>query len=201
MKPMREWTLGETLDFCHRDDSFCTRGEAECPFFRTVCQERVADWDLQKGMDPCSVNSETPKTNTAEKPRLAEVLGVEEDEEWTFPGRKETFRVHDGYLESKTVNLPWSKYSYWQICDIINHPESIIRAPRLTDAEIAIMRAVGAKWVSWDTEGNVRVDLWDVKPFKAFNEIYVAQGVDPIARVKVELFPSVKPGDCVEVPE
>lgn len=91
--------------------------------------------------------------------------------------------------------------SYWKISYAINHPESIIRAPRLTDPEIAIMRAVGAKWVSRNenTRLYVRVTLWAEKPEKSEKGVFYGDG--SLACVNTELFPSVHPGDCISAEE
>lgn len=137
------------------------------------------------------------------KPRLAEILGVEVGER---------FKVEMSYGTTDELYLDQTGVIYRDsgdarpihstcLCQAINHPESIIRAPRLTEQEIAIMRSVGAKWVSMDDKSYTRlkVDLWDVEPSKTSNGVYVALNVDPIARVKIYLFPSAHPGDCIEL--
>lgn len=133
-----------------------------------------------------------------DKSHLAEMLGVEEDQKWNYPGLFGPYRVHNGAREY------WDENNGWLACDceedlikIIAHPERIIRTTRLTDAELAICNAVGAKWVSRATEGGTKVSLWTVKPFKTFHGVYVASGIDAIARVNASLFPSVKMGDLI----
>lgn len=135
-----------------------------------------------------------------DKPRLAEALGVVEDEEWNFPGLIRTCRIHNGVRECFIEGE-------WKLCDnesilthIINHPESIIRLPRLTEQEIAIMRAVGAKWVSLSRNAkNERVILWQDKPEMSKNGIFY--GAISIAYLNTALFPSVKPGECIGLEE
>ena len=70
--------------------------------------------------------------------------------------------------------------------------------PHLTDPEIAIMRAVGAKWVSLDANLiDESVMLWSVKPDK-YGDGSFHSPISVLAAVAEELFPSVKPGECIE---
>ncbi len=128
--------------------------------------------------------------STADRPRLADVLGVEVGEE---------FIIREGPVDYKCVinQNGEADLSYWKIGYAINHPESVIRSPHLTEAEIAIMRAVGAKWVSKSGRIDSRAELWDTKPEKLSDGTYIVFGADPIARIKAQLFPSVKLGDCI----
>ena len=136
-----------------------------------------------------------------DKPRLAEVLGVEKDEKWRYPGCAGLYRVHNGVREY------WDENNGWLYCDceedlvkIIAHPESIIRPPRLTDPEIAIMRAVGAKWVSRDKTGDW-VDLWSQEPVNKYDSgVYIWAPEEEsgyMGEVLASLFPSVYPGDLI----
>ena len=86
------------------------------------------------------------------------------------------------------------------LCAAINHPESIIRAPRLTETEINIMRSMGTKWASLSRNAkNERVILWQDKPEKSKNGIFY--GAISIAYLNTALFPSVKPGECIGLEE
>lgn len=84
-----------------------------------------------------------------------------------------------------------------------HHPcewELDIECP-MTEQELAICRAVGAKWVTrgieWDTYS---VTLWDTKP-KCKDGHFLSNGGVPLGVLKATAFPSVNPGDCIEVPE
>ena len=73
---------------------------------------------------------------------------------------------------------------------------------RLTEPEIAIMRAVGAKWVSRDVCGSKRIELWDEKPIKNKDgAFHPSVGNGSLAIVRESLFPSVNPGECIELEE
>ena len=193
-KPISEWTLKEVQEMCD-NRSNCT----ECTFYDSgnceVCRVPV-EWPLGKAEALTAISA--TDTDAARKPRLAEMLGVEVGEK---------FKVLRNGLEYDCVvgqdGAP--KGTAWEVIYAINHPESIIRAPRLTEAELAICKAVGVKWVSKNKYGARRVTLWDEKPIfdegmfsiPEDDEHSVTIGV--IGRISDVLFPSVKPGDCIEV--
>ncbi len=87
------------------------------------------------------------------------------------------------------------------VCAITASEWDLKEAPRLTEPEIAIMRAVGAKWVSFDTNSiDEIVILWWNKPDKDGNGDF-SSPISVLATVTAELFPSVKPGDCIGLEE
>lgn len=132
----------------------------------------------------------------------------------TFDNLRDVLRVLDcqGYdvcpLKGKAARAE-SCYAYCQA-----HPEEAIALiglevvevedkPRLTEQELAICKAVGAKWVSWDKFHipelrNGIVDLWECSPH--YNGAQYS-GTGLLAKVGIELFPSLNPGDCVNVEE
>lgn len=195
-KPVRELTMGEVMELCQKrgNGTGCCGG---CPLSddNEICRVNTPpeDWDLP----------EEPAGTTAAKPRLAEVLGVDVNERCRLPvnGGTLTFWVTEtGCFET---DPPQQVGSTYLLLDAINHPESIIRAPRLTEAELERCRPYGAKWVSRDKSGiDWTVNLWREKPMYG-EEIYnqteegslIATIHDP------NLFPSVRPGGLVEVEE
>lgn len=70
--------------------------------------------------------------------------------------------------------------------------------PKLTEQELAICRAVGAKWVERvGAPFDYQVRLWREEPLQSksteeLNDIW-------IGRVLAKLFPSVRKGDCINV--
>ena len=83
------------------------------------------------------------------------------------------------------------------VCAITASEWDLKEAPRLTEPEIAIMRAVGAKWVSLDTSSmDEAVALWSDKPENDESGDFCSP-LSVIAIVTADLFPSVKPGDCI----
>ena len=76
--------------------------------------------------------------------------------------------------------------------------------PHLTEAELAICKALGAKWVSRDGEGyNYMgvVKLWREKPQMGNSPCYYLTAGTYIATCELNCFPSLSPGDCVNVEE
>ncbi len=86
------------------------------------------------------------------------------------------------------------------VCAITASEWDLKEAPRLTEPEIAIMRAVGAKWVSRDKAVD-RVDLWSQEPVNKYDSgVYIWAPEEKsgyIGEVQTSLFPSVLPGDCI----
>lgn len=140
-----------------------------------------------------------------DKPRLAEVLGVEEDEEWAYPGLAGKYRIHKGTREELnkvgSSELWVSCHNEAELTKIINHPESIIRLPRLTEGERRICQDVGAKWVSRGVLGTKSVVLWDAKP-ECFDDgtFGSTDKAHKLARMYTG-FENVHPGDCICVEE
>lgn len=84
------------------------------------------------------------------KPRIAQVLGVEVDEEFTYDFganqvNRGTFKIGaDGKRYYKTGDL-WSPcYNEDDLAVIINHPDRIIRKPRWTQQEVERAKAIRA---------------------------------------------------------
>ena len=88
------------------------------------------------------------------------------------------------------------------VCAITASEWDLKEAPRLTAPEIAIMRAVGAKWVSMDVRGSKRIELWKEMPHKTEDGAFFSSvGNGSLAIVRESLFPSLKPGNCIGLEE
>lgn len=156
--------------------------------------------------DTPTVSDDTPteednNMKKISKPRLAELLGVEVGEKFQVKGvDTKDFAF---FVDAEGI-MRWTDdgmISDLIIYTIINHPERIVRLPRLTEPEIVIMRAFGAKCVSRADISTSVALLWDTKPRKYPDGVYRACWFKPIATVDSRFFPSVKPGDCVELEE
>lgn len=141
------------------------------------------------------------------KPRLCEVLGVEVNERFDIDahGMERNFFIgedgeaHSEYNEETTSRL---------ILEAINNPDKIIRKtrkPHLTEPELAICKAAGAKWVSKSIcEYAEILNLWERKPIIDADGIFCPSSEDEVAigyMIFPEMFLSVKPGDCIRVEE
>lgn len=136
-----------------------------------------------------------------DKPRICEVLGVEVEERFKSHGYSGTYHVHkSGHVLQE--NGEW--IAAWALADLINNPEKVIKKQCLTDSEIAILRAIpGAKWLSLCRNSKFpRIQLWERKPIDLYG-VYQPSGTDgeSIAIMRVDCFPSVKPGDLINVEE
>lgn len=151
---------------------------------------------------PCVLWGKEKDMEKQDKSRLAEVLGVEVGEKIKvnapFGQTPCWFALEaDGYIKNVlSGNLLGGDYLTYAI----NHPESVIREQRLTEPEIAIMKATGTKWASRNA-GAAYVDLWADGPYLATTDqrYYSRNGV--IARVHSTRMPSVGPGDCLRLEE
>lgn len=78
-----------------------------------------------------------------------------------------------------------------------------VEVTELTEAELAICKVLGAKWVSRDDEGyeHTGVRLWTEKPQKENRPYYHTTVGKYIAFCELGCFPSLKAGDCVNVEE
>lgn len=137
------------------------------------------------------------------KSRLAEILGVEEDERWQYKGS--LYRIHNGRRED------WSNPgNYWratcaegELTDLINCPENIVKEGFLLDAELEICKTFQAKYLTRDFGSNddiLFVKLWDSKPKRQEDGRYVCKG-GLIAKVHCDFFPSVITDSCINVKE
>ena len=156
--------------------------------------------EIEKDFDPQEECKNWVKRKEAnmDKPRICEMLGVEVGERFNVYGNCLDWHVDEkGHVVSDDDKRCVDDVIYLAI----NHPESIIRAPRLTEAEMAICKAVGGKWVSRDKE-EVWARLWNAKPeFELDGLHYRSDEAFLLALVDGNMFPSVNCGDCICVEE
>lgn len=72
--------------------------------------------------------------------RLAEILGVEENEVFEFECKK--YRIHGGERQSSACGEWRNCFNEKTLMDIINHPEKIKRLPRWTKQEVERAKAI-----------------------------------------------------------
>ena len=132
-----------------------------------------------------------------DKPRIAQVLGVEVDEEWTVSGNDiAIYRVSGGVaLEYAMPKYNGDGYVEWipagMLClvDFINHPDRIIRKPRWTEQEVGGAKAVRVLWGGVD-----KLEKCDL-------HIKAVDGTHLVATMSADLFPSLRPGETVNLDE
>lgn len=104
-----------------------------------------------KGVEIDQVNSteiEAIKESNMDKPRIAQVLGVEVDEEFTI-GENQYFIDKSGDMWCVTKNGEKLKCCT-AVCCAINHPDRIIRKPRFTQEEVERAKAIRVIWPNAD---------------------------------------------------
>lgn len=191
---------GECVNTCPMQEHLKATGKACAEFVKS--NPFIAS--LTMNADIVHIKDSATDSNSsraAVKPRLAKILGVEVGEKFKIQenGGLSTFEVTaDGYFKTDPPNQVGSTYL---LLDAINRPEIIIHQPSLTPGELAICKTIGANWVSreGDPDKALPIFLWDEKPTNV-NGKY-ATGVGSLARVSVQFFPSLKPGDCINVEE
>ena len=129
------------------------------------------------------------------KPRIAQVLGVEVGEEFTYDFganqvNRGAFKIGaDGKRYYKTRDLWNPCYNEDDLAVIINHPDRIIRKPRWTQQEVERAKAIRLLYPEADS-------LNECDPYiKVFNNKFV------IATLDTALFPSLCPGESVKLDE
>ena len=173
----KEYTKGrrpmnKTCGSCDKTDGVCyTSNPPKC---RCKVTDEYHTYDHE-----CDV--EEKNVNKQDKPRICEVLGVEEDEVWEYPDLPSKYRFHNGIRQcSDTGTNGWCDCaSESSLLEIINHPDRIIHKPRFTEKEIAFMRYLyrcGVKeierpsecmrdvWAYAEKEGNGR-RMWTLMPW------------------------------------
>lgn len=131
------------------------------------------------------------------KPRIAQVLGVEVGEEFTYDFganqvNRGTFKIGaDGKRYYKTGDLWNPCYNEDDLAVIINHPDRIIRKPRWTEQEVE------------DAKFTKRILEVDVVRRNEYGGGLVASRSDVGVSIVVnrELFPSLRPGETVTLDE
>lgn len=122
-----------------------------------------------------------------DKPRICEVLGVEPKEKFDAGSYKDAYVDLYGTIRTNIGTLMDAD----QVCNIINHPDRIIRKPRFTQQEVEFARLFNAacKNVVWIQRNDEKTLVWVVE---YSNEEY---------RLPFRLFPSIQPGQSYTLDE
>lgn len=121
-----------------------------------------------------------------DKPRICEVLGVELKEKFDVGPYKNSYIDLHGDIRTNIGTLMDSA----SVCELINHPDRIIRKSRWTEQEVKRAEAILALWPD-------ATMLEDGRPY----DIRV-HGKDRLLNtVDLDLFPSLGPGESVTLTE
>ena len=129
----------------------------------------------------------TKEEANMDKPRICEVLGVEPKEKFDAGSYKDAYVDLYGTIRTNIGTLMDAD----QVCNIINHPDRIIRKPRFTQQEVEFARLFNAacKNVVWIQRNDEKTLVWVVE---YSNEEY---------RLPFRLFPSIQPGQSYTLDE
>ena len=132
------------------------------------------------------------------KPRIAQVLGVEVGEEFTYDFganqvNRGAFKIGaDGKRYYKTGDLWNPCYNEDDLAVIINHPDRIIRKPRFTQQEVELFRAIQVLYPKAEY----------VERIKDSGVIGLSNNTCGwIMDIDKDLFPALRPGESVTLTE
>ena len=170
----------------------------------TVSGCAIKDESTVKSWVRCSVTGKEHvyghPCDVPDKPRLCAVLGVEVGERFRVPIEEQAEPIGPFWVSSGGGLIHHSDLDTVDVlCALIaaiNHPEKIMRVPRLTDKERDICRLLGAKWVS-RAVGSDLVKLWKTEP-EPMPGGYWDNG-EFCAMIFSTHFPSVQPGQLIQV--
>ena len=120
-----------------------------------------------------------------DKPRICEVLGVEPEEKFDAGPYKDAYVDLFGIIRTNIGSVMDAD----RVCDLINHPDRIIRKPRFTQQEVERAKAIKVLYPEADS-----LDECDPQ-VKVLNTKFV------IAALDTALFPSLRPGETVKLDE
>ena len=125
--------------------------------------------------------------NNLKKPRICEVLGVEPEEKFDAGPYKDAYVDLYGIIRTNIGSLMDSD----RVCELINHPDRIIRKPRWTEQEVEdakyIKRILKVDSVRRNIYGNGLIAM------KSDNTVSIV--------VNSEMLPSIHPGQSVTLDE
>ena len=122
-----------------------------------------------------------------DKPRICEVLGVEPKEKFDAGSYKDAYVDLYGTIRTNIGTLMDAD----QVCNIINHPDRIIRKPCWTEQDVK-----GAKAIRhvFGRDGTIK------RHSKAVTAPYSTLTFDHLY-INENLFPSLRPGESVKLDE
>ena len=132
------------------------------------------------------------------KPRIAQVLGVEVGEEFTYDFganqvNRGTFKIGaDGKRYYKTGDLWNPCYNEDDLAVIINHPDRIIRKPRFTQQEVESAKIISVLFP----------EATHIERLRGSKVLGITGAKDGwIADIESSLFPEIKSGQSVTLDE
>ena len=142
------------------------------------------DFDPQEGFK----NWVKRKEANMDKPRICEVLGVEPEEKFDTRSYKDAYIDLFGIIRTNIGSVMDAD----RVCELINHPDRIIRKPRWTVQEVELFRAIHMLYPKAEY----------VERIKDSGVIGLSNNTCGwITDIDKDLFPSLRPGESVKLNE
>ena len=123
-----------------------------------------------------------------DKPRICEVLGVEPEEKFNAGPYNDAYVDLYGTIRTNIGTLMDAD----RVCEIINHPDRIIRKPRWTEQEVELFKAIRLLYPKAKY----------VERIKDSGAIGLSNNTCGwITDIDIDLFPSLRPGESVTLDE
>lgn len=150
--------------------------------FNCIGCEIEKDCDPQEG---CK-NWVKRKEANMDKPRICEVLGVELEEKFNAGPYNDAYVDLLGIIRTNIG----SAMDAYRVCELINHPERIIRKPRWTEQEVKRAKAIKVLWPKAEKlyRGAATITIY------TRSQLFVID-------LHAELFPSLHSGKTVTLDE
>lgn len=159
----------------------CAHGGPCCsPDENTDCADRKED-------GTCWVPYTKEEANM-DKPRICEVLGVEPKEKFDAGSYKDAYVDLYGTIRTNIGTLMDAD----QVCNIINHPDRIIRKPRFTQQEVESAKIISVLFP----------EATHIERLRGSKVLGITGAEDGwIADIESSLFPEIKSGQSVTLDE
>lgn len=141
----------------------------------------------------------TKEEANMDKPRIAQVLGVEVDEEFDYECEKNQNNGGPWKITKDGKRMYRDSAGSWNWCfnedmllELINHPDRIIRTPRFTQQEVELFRAIQVLYPKAEY----------VERIKDSGVIILSNNTCGwITDIDKDLFPALRPGESVKLDE
>lgn len=153
-------------------------------------EPQLNEGEMDKEMEETHFSTIKEDANM-DKPRICEVLGVELEEKFNAGPYNDAYVDLLGIIRTNIG----SAMDAYRVCELINHPDRIIRKPRWTEQEVEDAKTFCRMWPGGKIEFKRYADGRCVM-------IHIQGGLHGCLDLgQVDLFPSLRPGESVTLDE
>ena len=190
----RNLETGEVFDVRTGVERFCYGKECDtCPMYNRCPNDFCSEWAVDHPHEAARlmgyevVEDEKEEANM-DKPRICEVLGVEPKEKFDAGSYKDAYVDLYGTIRTNIGTLMDAD----QVCNIINHPDRIIRKPRFTQQEVESAKIISVLFP----------EATHIERLRGSKVLGITGAEDGwIADIESSLFPEIKSGQSVTLDE